>query len=94
MDRLGGSTATQELNNSTIKEIGEVSISDTQKLRVLLVIDRDLEVVVSAQKWWRSNTKSPWQVGKGFKLSSIESLQLGALMSQGGTELQKLLKIK
>lgn len=72
------------LRDTILMEIGEIPISNTQKYRVLVVVDADTgETKVSAQRWWRKNTGSEWVVGKGFKLDKAKSLKMASLLTEG-----------
>ena len=79
---------TSMLKDTILEEIGEIPISNTQKYRVLIVVDADTgEVKVSAQRWWRKNIDSEWVVGKGFKLDQAKSLKMASLLTEGSRNL-------
>lgn len=74
-------------NNFTadvLDTIGEIELSNTQKIRVLLVRDPDMGVRISCQKWWRPNSKSEWVAGKGFMLDGRECLKLSEYLGKAG----------
>lgn len=73
--------------SEVLKDVGEITISRTQKYRVLIV-RQDGKVVVSAQKWWRANTDEDWAIGKGFILDSKESNMLGTLLLESSSILR------
>lgn len=70
-----------------VKEFGEIPISNTQKYRVLLVMDENSNKKISAQKWWRPSSDEDWRVGKGFKLTAKEALLLSKLLEDSGNSL-------
>jgi hypothetical protein len=63
-----------------LEEVGEIVLSNTQKLRVLIVSDYETgKTVLSAQKWFRRTKEDEWIASKGFKLSGSNAEQLGVL---------------
>ncbi len=78
-----------KFKDTIISEIGEISISNTQKYRVLVVRDNETrDTCISAQKWWRKGDDTPWLAGKGFKLSASEAEELGELLVKGSLEVR------
>ena len=78
-----------KFKDTVVSEIGEISISNTQKYRVLVIRDSETkDTYISAQKWWRRGEDSLWLAGKGFRLSSVEAKKLGDLLIQGSGEIE------
>lgn len=76
-------SVTSEFNKSIVNDVGEVEISNTQKIRVL-VLEGEGTPEISIQKWWRPDIDIDWQVGKGFKLSPVEASYLGNIIEKAG----------
>jgi len=77
-----------QFKDTILSEIGEVVISNTQKYRVLIVLDNiTSKRVISAQKWWRESTDVDWIAGKGFKLNKKKGADLASLILQACNEL-------
>lgn len=73
-----------------LEVMGEIDISNTQKIRVLLVRDPELGVTTSLQKWWRPNADSEWMAGKGFMLDGSECLKLSDYLQKAGKRIVHL----
>lgn len=71
-----------------LKEFGEIPISSTQKLKVSLVYDGYLgQPRIAAQKWYREDRTLPWKIGKGFKLTGRQAVEMGNMLSELGKEM-------
>ena len=70
-----------------LKDVGDVEISNTQKLRVLVVRDETKKIRIAAQKWWRKDIESDWRSGKGFFLTGRQASELGHLLVETGRAL-------
>ncbi|MMZ43640.1 hypothetical protein D1872_52050 [compost metagenome] len=80
-----------EFRDVIVKDVGEIPISDTQKYRVLVVLDENTKQLrVSAQRWWRKSKLTEWVAGKGFKLDSETAKQFANLILLGADEMQDL----
>lgn len=70
-------------HNLVLGSIGVQPISNTQELRVDLVEGAtEGEVRVSIQKWWRKDTDSTWNKGKGLYLTKQEAEVIKDLLGQ------------
>lgn len=77
-----------EFKDVILTDVGEVVISNTQKYRVLIVLDNDTRKrTVSAQKWWRENKEDEWTAGKGFKLDHAKGTALANLILEACSKL-------
>lgn len=86
--KLFGSGSQVEAQNNfkddILQDIGEIPVSNTQKIRVLKVKDYSTgKVTLSVQKWWRAGKQSEWVVGKGFKIDSKQAKELAELIALG-----------
>lgn len=77
-------------NIEILKCMGELPISNTQKISVLIVRGLDGKPELSVQKWWRTDSKQDWIIGKGFRFgdSDIDEIfKLGNMIIAGGKEI-------
>lgn len=73
-----------KFKDSILEDIGNIAVSDTQRIRVLKVWDvNSNQTKLSVQKWWRPNSESEWLAGKGFKLDPSEASILSELLKEG-----------
>jgi len=79
-----------EFRDRIVEEVGEIPLTDTQKYRVLIVLDADTnQPRLSAQRWWRKSSKDEWIAGKGFKLDKNLSERFAKLMLLGAEKLNQ-----
>lgn len=77
-----------QFRDTILKEVGEIPLSDTQKYRVLLVLDEDTKQPrISAQRWWRKSKLDEWVAGKGFKFVSKEEATKFAMLILSGVDM-------
>lgn len=77
-----------KFKDTILSEVGEILISNTQKLRVLIVLDFNTgKKLVSAQKWWRPNDTEEWRVSKGLKFHKQRGIILSDLILKACSQL-------
>lgn len=77
---------------STILEVqGEIEISSTQKIMILIIRDEGGRIKVANQKWWRADDTQMWEPGKGFHLDGQTTLKQAEMLLRAG---RKILHVK
>lgn len=75
--------ADNKFRDEIVEELGEVSFSNTQKIRALRVKEDTTGLdKISIQKWWRASDTAPWIAGKGFKVSNQQAKELAKILTR------------